>query len=81
MPTGKLNWADSFSLACQTINRTPRGRGYSLIRAKWGRAANQGMFFGIFVLNRVSILSFFLSKIKGSILLIFVLNRVSFLGR
>ena len=37
---------------------TPRGR-YSLIRAWWGRAASQGMFFGIFVLNRVSNLSFF----------------------
>ena len=34
-----------------------------------GQAASQGMFFGIFVLNRVPILS------------IFVLNRVSFLGR
>ena len=30
------------------------GGGYSHIRAKWGRAASQGMFFGIFVLNRVS---------------------------
>ena len=43
------------------------GGGYSLIRAEWGRAASQGMFFGIFVLNRVLILS------------IFVINRVSFL--
>ena len=43
--------------------------GYSLVRASWGRAVSQGMFFGIFVLNRVSILS------------VFVLNRVSFLGR
>ena len=40
----------------------------------------QGMFFGIFVLNRVSILSFFVF-ISVSILAIFVLNRVSFLGR
>ena len=30
--------------------------GYSLIRAQWGRAASQGMFFGIFVPNRVSFL-------------------------
>ena len=37
----------------------PGGRGYSLTRALWGRAASQGMFFGIFVLNRVSNLSFF----------------------
>ena len=43
------------------------GEGYFLIRALWGRAASQRMFFGIFVLNRVLILS------------IFVLNRVSFL--
>ena len=35
------------------------GGGYSLIRAQWGRTASQGMFFGIFVLNRVSNLSFF----------------------
>ena len=35
------------------------GGGYSLIRAYWGRAASQGMFFGIFVLNGVSNLSFF----------------------
>ena len=35
------------------------GGGYSLIRASWGRAASQGMFFGIFVSNRVSNLSFF----------------------
>ena len=44
----------------------PPGGGYSLIRAEWGCAASLGMFFGIFVLNRVSILS------------IFVLNRLSF---
>ena len=37
----------------------PRGGGYSPIRALWGRAASQGMFFRIFVLNRVSNLSFF----------------------
>ena len=35
------------------------GGGYSLIRAQWGRTASQGMFFGIFVANRVSNLSFF----------------------
>ena len=35
------------------------GGGYSLIRAYWGRAVSQGMFFGIFVLNRVSNLPFF----------------------
>ena len=35
------------------------GGGYSLIRAYWGRAASQGMFFRIFVFNRVSNLSFF----------------------
>ena len=40
---------------------------YSLIRAYWGRAAIQGMFFGIFVLNRLSILSFFV-LIRVSIL-------------
>ena len=45
------------------------GGGYSLIRAQWGRTASQGMFFGIFVLNRVSILS------------IFVLNRINVLNR
>ena len=33
--------------------------GYSLIRAKWGRAASQDTFLGIFALNRVSIVSFF----------------------
>ena len=43
-----------------------------------GHAASQGMFFGIFVLNRVLILSFFL-LIRVSILSIFVLNRISFL--
>ena len=36
-----------------------RGKGYSLMRAFWGRDASQGIFFGIFVLNKVSILSFF----------------------
>ena len=56
------------------------GGGYSLQWASWGRAASQGMFFGIFVLNRVSILSFFV-LIRVSILSIFVLNRVSFLGQ
>ena len=45
-----------------------------------GRAASQVMFFGIFVLNKVSILSFFV-LIRVSILSVFVLNRVSFLGR
>ena len=40
--------------------------------------ASQGMFFGIFVLNRVSLLSLFV-LIRVSILSIFVLNRVSFL--
>ena len=49
------------------------GGGYSLIRALWGRAASQGMFFGIFVLNRVSILSFFV-LIRVSILSIYVSN-------
>ena len=38
---------------------SPGGGGYFLIRAQWGRTASQGMFFGIFVLNRVSTLSFF----------------------
>ena len=38
------------------------------------------MFFGIFVLHRVSILSFFV-LIRVLILSIFVLKRVSFLGR
>ena len=38
------------------------------------------MFFGIFVLNRVSISSFFVLN-RVSILSIFVLHRVSFLGR
>ena len=56
------------------------GGGYSLIRAWWGRAASQGMFFGIFVLKRVSILSFFV-LVRVSILSIFVLNRGPFLGR
>ena len=37
----------------------PGGGWHSLIRAEWGRAASQGMFFEIFVLNRVSILSIF----------------------
>ena len=58
----------------------PWGGGYSLQWASWGRAASQGMFFGIFVLDRVSILSFFV-LIRVSILSIFVLNRVSFLGQ
>ena len=47
--------------------------GYSLIRAYWRRAASKGMFFEIFVLNRVSMLSFF-GLIRVSILSIFVLN-------
>ena len=37
------------------------------------------MFFGIFVVNRVSILSFFV-LIRVSILSIFVLERVPFMG-
>ena len=44
-----------------------------------GRAASQGMFFGIFVLNRVSNLSFFCLN-QGIDLSIFVLNRVSKIG-
>ena len=36
--------------------------GYSLIRAKWGRAASQGMFFGIFVLNRKRFYQFSLNQ-------------------
>ena len=56
----------------------PGGGGYSLIRALWGHAASQGMFFGIFVLNRVSILSFVV-LIKVSILSIFVLKGYLFL--
>ena len=50
-----------------------REEGYSLvyIRAMWERAATQGMFFGIFVLKRVSISSFFVLN-KVSILSIFV---------
>ena len=43
------------------MGREPGGGGYSLIRAQWGGAASQGMFFGILVLNRVSNLSFFVS--------------------
>ena len=35
------------------------------------------MFFGIFVLNRVSILSFFFALIRVSILSIFILNRIN----
>ena len=31
----------------------PRGGGYSLIWAIWGRAAGQGMVFGLAVLNRL----------------------------
>ena len=50
--------------------RPPPGGGrYSLIRHEWRRADSQGMLFGIFVLNRVSILSFL------------VLIRVSILSR
>ena len=45
------------------------GGGVLPYKGLMGQAASQGMFFGIFVLNRVPILS------------IFVLNRVSFLGR
>ena len=45
------------------------GGGVNPYKGLMGQAASQGMFFGIFVLNRVPILS------------IFVLNRVSFLGR
>ena len=50
-----------------------RTEGYSLvyIRAMWGRAAGQGMFFRIFVLKRVSISSFFVLN-KVSILSVFV---------
>ena len=61
------------------------GGGYSHIRAKWGRAASQGMFFGIFVLNRVSNLSFFvLIRVLIYQFLSYtglnVLNRVSKIG-
>ena len=38
------------------------GGGDSLIRAYWGRAASQDMVFGIFVLNRASILSLCLKQ-------------------
>ena len=49
--------------------RTPRGGGgYSLVRAKWGCAASQSMFFRIFALKRVLNLPFF------------VLIRVSFIN-
>ena len=50
----------SFTTRCNVlhIKEFPRG-GYSLVRAKWGCAASQGMFFGIFALNRVLNLSFF----------------------
>ena len=53
------------------IPRTGGGGGVTPLEGliAWGRAASQGMFFGIFVLNRVSNLSFF------------VLIRMSFLGR
>ena len=68
---------ESVHINCVSV---PLGGGYSLQWASWGRAASQGMFFGIFVLDRVSILSFFV-LIRVSILSIFVLNRVSFLGQ
>ena len=38
---------------------SPGEGGYSLVRAKRECAASEGMFFGIFVLNRVLNLSFF----------------------
>ena len=52
---------ENVTSCCLGYVHTPGGGegGYSLLRALWGRAASQGMFFGIFVLNRVSILSFF----------------------
>ena len=50
---------ERWSLLSLMSVRWGRGGGYSLIRAQWGRTASQGMFFGIFALNRVSNLSFF----------------------
>ena len=51
------------------------GRGVFPYEGLMGRAASQGIFFGIFVLNRVSILSFFALN-RVSILSIFVLGPV-----
>ena len=50
-------------------NLDPPGGGVLPYKGLMGTCGQPGMFFGIFVLNRVSILSFF------------VLNTVSFLGR
>ena len=47
----------------------------------WGRTASQGMFFGIFVLNRVSILSFFvLIRVSIFIIINFCLKQGIFLN-
>ena len=54
--------------------------GYSLIRAQWGRAASQGMFFGIFCLKQgIKFIIFCLNQ--GIDLSIFVLNRINVLNR
>ena len=40
-------------IICRQLIISPGGGGYSLIWAMWGRAAGQGMVFGLAVLNRV----------------------------
>ena len=49
----------------------PGGGGYSLIWAIWGRAAGQGMVFGLAVLNRVYAsltIVYLLQKVPGNAL-------------
>ena len=48
-------WGSSLSyrIVQMEVIISPGGGGYSLIWAIWGRAAGQGMVFGLAVLNRV----------------------------
>ena len=74
--------SEESSDTCGTIFHIliPGGGGVLPYKGLMGTCGQLGMFFGIFVLNRVSILSFFV-LIRVLILSIFVLNRVSFFGR
>ena len=47
---------------CLADMKSPGGGGYSLIWAIWGRAAGQGMVFGLAVLNRVYNLAYLCPK-------------------
>ena len=64
----------------KTMTQEPGEGGPVPCKGLIGTCGQPGYFFGIFVSNRVSILSFF-DVIRVSILSIFVLNRVSFRGQ